>query len=92
MKAGGRGVFFSDLPIPHTERTEIARTTNRAFAGQMVGVGFAGDVLAVFGGLLLAFWMRFETPVRALGRRAADPDDHGAVPRALFCSWGSLCF
>ncbi len=73
MKAEGRGVFFSDLPLPHTERTEIARTTNRAFAGQMVGVGFAGDVLAVFGGLLLAFWMRFETPVRALGRRAAVP-------------------
>ena len=70
IKDEEQGVFFSDLPICDAPPAEVART-GREFAGQMVGLGFAGDVLAVDGGLLLAFWVRFDTPVRALGRRAS---------------------
>ncbi len=72
IKDEGRGVFYSDLPLHRSRPEEVVRTS-REFAGKMVGLGFAGDLLAVFGGLLLAFWMRFETPVSALGRRATVP-------------------
>ena len=70
IKDEEQGVFFSDLSIHRAPPPEVVRT-NRDFAGKMVGLGFAGDVLAVYGGLFLAFWMRFDTPVRALGRRAS---------------------
>jgi exopolysaccharide biosynthesis polyprenyl glycosylphosphotransferase len=33
----------------------------------VTGVGFLGDTLAIYGGLLLAFWIRFDTPMRFLG-------------------------
>lgn len=33
----------------------------------VTGVGFLGDALAIYGGLLIAFWLRFETPMRFLG-------------------------
>ncbi len=65
----GPRVFFSDLSICAAPPPEVVRNS-REFAGQMVGLGLAGDLLAVYGGLLLAFWLRFDTPVRALGRRA----------------------
>ncbi len=70
IKDEGQGVYFADLSTHKAPPPEVART-NREFAGKMVGLGFAGDVLAVFGGLLLAFWVRFDTPVQALGRRAS---------------------
>ena len=36
----------------------------------MIGVGLCGDILAVMVGLLLAFWIRFETPLRYFGHTA----------------------
>ena len=44
------------------------------FAVWMVGVSFTGDVLAIVGGLLTAFWLRFHTPMRGLGRSASQMD------------------
>ncbi len=38
----------------------------------VTGVGFLGDALAIFGGLLLAFWIRFETPMRFLGHTSSE--------------------
>ena len=72
IKHEGRGVFFSDLSV-HRNTTQGVVRTHRDFAAKMVGLGFAGDVLAIYGGLMLAFWLRFATPVRALGRRATLP-------------------
>ena len=72
IKDEGQGVYFSDLSIHDAPPPEIVRS-KREFAGKMVGLGFAGDMLAVYGGLLLAFWVRFDTPVRAFGRRASFP-------------------
>lgn len=42
----------------------------RGFAAWMVGISFTGDVVAVVGSLLLAFWLRFHTPMRGLGHTA----------------------
>ena len=44
---------------------------SRGFFATLVGLSFLGDVLAAVGGLLLAFYVRFETPVRFLGRTSA---------------------
>ena len=66
----GAGVFFSDVPVFSRAR-ERSQRSNREFAAWMVGLSFAGDVLAVVGGLLLAFAARFETPLRFVGHRAA---------------------
>jgi exopolysaccharide biosynthesis polyprenyl glycosylphosphotransferase len=40
----------------------------KSLVSWLVGFGLAGDVFAIVGGLLLAFWVRFDTPVRYLGR------------------------
>ena len=40
------------------------------FAAWMVAFGFAGDVVAIVVGLHVAFWLRFHTPMRTLGRVA----------------------
>ena len=71
VKEDGRAVFLSG----NTARHEIVQRRNREFAAWMVGLGLAGDVLAVVGGLLLAFWLRFETPLRVFGH-----SPHGAMP------------
>ena len=72
IKDEGQSVFYSDPFIHRAPPPELA-CANRDFAGKMVGLGFAGGVLAVYGGLFLAFWLRFDTPVQALGRRATLP-------------------
>ena len=59
------------VPAPAVRRPrESARKRNGRFATWMVGLGLAGDVVATVGGLLLAFWLRFHTPMRTLGRVA----------------------
>ena len=40
----------------------------KSLVGWMIGVGLCGDLIAILGGLLLAFVVRFETPMRYLGR------------------------
>ncbi len=37
----------------------------------MIGVGLCGDVVAIVGSLMLAFWVRFETPLRYFGRTSS---------------------
>ena len=43
---------------------------NREFAAWMVGLSFAGDIAAIVSGLLLAFTVRFKTPMVHLGHPA----------------------
>ena len=62
------------LPSDVFERTQSrthAQRRDRTFAAWMVGMSFLGDTLAVVGALLGAFWLRFHTPMRALGRTDA---------------------
>ena len=73
-KDDGRGMFLSGTARRHGGR-EVVQRRNREFAAWMVGLGFAGDILAIIGGLLLAFWLRFETPLHLLGHQA-----HSAMP------------
>ena len=58
--------------LPSTTFYRDARATtqkrSKRFAVWMVGVGSTGDALAILAGLFLAFWLRFHTPMRALGR------------------------
>ncbi len=53
---------------------EHVRKRGVRFAAWMVGVSFTGDIFVVICGLLLAFWLRFYTPMRGLGRTAAQMD------------------
>ena len=69
-KVRDQGVFFSDLTVSAAPPPQVVRV-NREFASKMVGLSFVGDLFAVWGGLLLAFWVRFDTPVHALGRYPA---------------------
>ena len=73
-KDDGRGMFLSGTAARH-DGGKVVQRRNREFAAWMVGLGFAGDILAIVGGLLLAFWLRFETPLRLLGHQA-----HNAMP------------
>ena len=50
----------------------------------MVGLSFAGDVLAVFAGLRLAFSLRFDTVMRHLGRPVQRADDALEITTATF--------
>lgn len=49
--------------------TQVRKRGGR-FTAWLVGISFTGDLIAIVGGLLLAFWVRFHTPVRSLGRTA----------------------
>ena len=51
---------------------------DRGFAAWVVGASFIGDTLAVVLALLGAFWLRFHTPMRFLGRTDA------AMPLATY--------
>ncbi len=51
-----------------------ARRRGGRFAAWMVGVSFTGDLLVIVAGLHLAFWLRFETLMRGLGRTALRMD------------------
>ena len=64
------------LPERETRRVRdhVGKRHGR-FAAWMVGLSFAGDIAATVGGLLLAFWLRFHTPMRTLGHVA-----EGAMP------------
>ncbi len=48
-------------------RSKSVPRRNRSFAAWMVGISFTGDVVAIVGALLFAFWLRFHTPMRGLG-------------------------
>jgi exopolysaccharide biosynthesis polyprenyl glycosylphosphotransferase len=50
---------------------EKIQKRGKGLVSWIVGIGFVGDTLAIVGGLLLAFWVRFHTPVRELGRTAS---------------------
>ena len=49
------------------DKPEANERKSREFAAWMVGLSFAGDILAVVSGVLLAFPLRFATPLRFLG-------------------------
>jgi exopolysaccharide biosynthesis polyprenyl glycosylphosphotransferase len=53
-----------------SRRREHVQKRGRRVGAWVVGVSFTGDVIATLLGLLLAFWVRFETPMRALGHTA----------------------
>ena len=63
------GVFLNKTVRQAAGRENVQRR-NREFAAWMVGIGFAGDVVAILAGLFLAFWARFDTPIRSLGHPA----------------------
>ena len=44
---------------------------DHGFAAWMVGMSFVGDAIVVVGALLAAYWLRFHTPMRDLGRTDA---------------------
>ncbi len=69
----GPGVFVSKTVTRAGGGREKAQRRNREFAAWMVGLSFAGDVLAVIAGLRLAFSLRFDTPMRHLGHPASEP-------------------
>jgi exopolysaccharide biosynthesis polyprenyl glycosylphosphotransferase len=52
-------------------RSDNPPKRGKSLVGWLVGFGLAGDVIAIVTGLLLAFWTRFETPIRLLGRTAS---------------------
>ena len=68
-KEEGQGAFASSTSI-HLGGREKAQRRNREFAAWMVGLSFAGDAVVVVSGLLLAFSLRFDTPLRHMGRTA----------------------
>ena len=71
-KEEGDGRFLSASSRIAVAREKVQRR-NREFAAWMVGLSFAGDVFAVVGGLLLAFPLRFYTPLSHLARVARAP-------------------
>ncbi len=52
--------------VQHNGQVKTQRR-NREFATWMMWLGATGDVLAIIGGLLLAFWLRFNTPLDTVG-------------------------
>ena len=71
-KEGDPAVYLNKA-ARNTAGRETWQRRNREFAAWMVGLGFVGDVLAVLGGLLLAFWVRFNTPISSLGHPTLTP-------------------
>ncbi len=65
-------MFMSKASTRITDGHGKTHRKNREFAAWMVGMSFAGDVVAVVGGLLLAFSLRFHTPLRLLGHPAGE--------------------
>ena len=80
-KEEGHGVFMSKTVTRAGGGREKVQRRNREFAAWMVGLSFAGDVLAVIVGLRFAFSLRFDTAMRRLGHPASEPmtlwDYHG---------------
>ena len=60
----------ADYFARHQRKAHLQRR-DHGFAAWMVGVSFSGDVLVIAGALLLAFWLRFHTYIRQLGRTDA---------------------
>ena len=50
------------------KRMDHIQSRDHGFAAWMVGISFVGDILATVVALLLAFWVRFHTPLREFGR------------------------
>ena len=65
------GTVFLPSTALHSPSEAHVQTRSREFASWMVLVGFMGDVLTTVGSLLLAFFLRFHTPVREWGRTAS---------------------
>lgn len=63
-------VLTPDLFQRH-QRDSPAQGRDHGFAAWMVGMSFVGDAVAIVGALLGAFWLRFHTPMRSLGRTDA---------------------
>ena len=62
--------MFLPAAVSRRSREHVEKRGGR-FAAWMVGVSFAGDVVAIVAGLLVAFWLRFHTPMRSFGRVAS---------------------
>ena len=65
------GTVFLPSTALHSPSEAHVQTRSREFASWMVLVGFMGDVLTTVGSLLLAFFLRFHTPMREWGRTAS---------------------
>ena len=72
-KKDGRGVFLPKTTSRASNGREKIHRMNREFAAWMVGLSFAGDIVAIVGGMLLAFIVRFHTPMRFVGIPALRP-------------------
>ena len=69
-KEGMAATFLAPSSKSSPSRSDGRETNhrkNREFAAWMVGLSFAGDILAIVSGVLLAFSLRFATPLRHLG-------------------------
>ena len=58
--------------IISARKEEAPAKRGKSLVGWLVGLGLLGDVAAIVSGLLLAFWLRFDTPLRYLGRTGGD--------------------
>ncbi len=67
MNENSGTTFLTTNVFHRQQRMERIQTRDHGFAAWMVGISFVGDVLAIFGALFLAFWVRFHTPMRELG-------------------------
>jgi exopolysaccharide biosynthesis polyprenyl glycosylphosphotransferase len=62
------GASYMPLDVPVVRKREAPAKRGKSLVGWLIGLGLFGDVLAILAGLLMAFWIRFETPMRYLGR------------------------
>ncbi len=57
--------------VTHARHSDAPLKRGKSLVGWLVCLGLFGDVIAILGGLIFAFWVRFDTPVRYFGRTAS---------------------
>ena len=63
--------FATSALLRRAGRVDGTQRRGKSLAGWVVGSAFLGDAIAVAAGLIAAFFIRFHTPMRNLGRSAA---------------------
>jgi exopolysaccharide biosynthesis polyprenyl glycosylphosphotransferase len=78
--AKARSASFNPFDVSVARRRETPPKRGKSLLGWLNGLGLVGDAGAILIGLLVAFWVRFETPMRYLGHTASKmmlPDYRG---------------
>jgi exopolysaccharide biosynthesis polyprenyl glycosylphosphotransferase len=63
-------------PVVASRRSDAPPKRGKALAAWLIGMGASGDFIAIIVGLRLAFWLRFDTPMRYFGRTGFPMSPH----------------